>query len=246
LPTTVTSDPFIFNASELEAFAVSVAQEYANAKPWPHVVIDDFLEGTIADRLLHCFPKADDPLWLDWRKRNAVNQPRKLGIGHARNLETAHPLIHNLLFAFNSYPFLNFLEKLTGIQGLIPDPYLNGGGIHQILSGGKLDVHADFNHLRALNLYRRINVLLYLNKNWREEYGGNLEMWTPESTECEKEVRPIFNRLVVFATTKSTLHGHPKPLNTPEDVTRKSLALYFYTATRDPTQHYDQKVDWRP
>jgi hypothetical protein len=222
-------DIFVFNADELAQRADSLAQEYRSALPYPHVVIDHFLPGWAADRLVSVFPAPDDPLWLDWTKRDVLHQPRKQGIGHARQLEGADPFIHNVLFAFNSYPMIRFLETLTGIAGLVPDPSYVGGGLHQILSGGTLAVHADFNYLESLGLYRRLNLLLYLNKGWKESYGGYLEMWDSDMSRCLKRVLPIFNRCVIFNTLDTAYHGHPEPLACPPDSTRKSLALYYYT-----------------
>ena len=174
-----------------------------------------------------------------------MHQPKKQGIGHASKLEGAPPYLHNVLFAFNSFAFLDFLEKLTGIQRLLPDPHFHGGGLHQILSGGKLAVHADSTVLTPLHLFRRINALLYLNKNWPAEYGGDLELWNADCSRREKSIAPLFNRLVVFNTTKTSFHGHPKPLNTPDAVTRKSLALYYFTSEPNPGERYDDVIDWR-
>ena len=122
------------------------------------------------------------------------------------------------------------MSILTGIEKLLPDPYLYGGGMHQILNGGKLAVHIDFNDHKKLNFYRRINVLLYLNKGWRKNYNGQLEFWDENLSQCVKSVAPDFNRLVIFNTEKHFFHGHPKLLCVPEKVTRKSLALYYYAA----------------
>jgi 2-oxoglutarate-Fe(II)-dependent oxygenase superfamily protein len=127
---------------------------------------------------------------------------------------------------------VGFLEQLTGIEGLIPDPYFWGGGLHQITRGGYLKVHADFNRYSKLRLDRRLNLLLYLNRDWKEEYGGHLELWNEQMTTCERKILPIFNRCVVFSTTDYSYHGHPDPLNCPEQQTRKSLALYYYTNGR--------------
>ena len=103
--------------------------------------------------------------------------------------------------------FLEFLESLTGIDGLIPDPYYEGGGLHPIVPGGFLKVHADFNWHKDLKLDRRLNVIVYLNRNWKEEYGGHLELWNREMTRCERRVLPIFNRCVIFSTTDFSYHG---------------------------------------
>jgi hypothetical protein len=72
---------------------------------------------------------------------------------------------------------------------------------------------------------------VYLNKNWQTEYGGNLELWSKDMKTCVKSVEPIFNRCVIFNTDEDSFHGHPDPLTTPEDRSRRSLALYYYTAS---------------
>lgn len=237
---------FTFARAELLTRAEALRDEYRGAQPFPHVVVDDFLPADVASRLLTAFPPPDAPQWLDWRTRDTTHQPRKLGIGHASRLEGADSFLHNVLFAFNSSPFLIFLENLTGIEKLLPDPHFHGGGIHQILSGGKLDLHADSTVLSPLNLYRRINVLLYLNQHWKPEYGGDLELWNEDCTHCGRTIAPLFNRLVVFNTGKTSFHGHPKPLSTPDHVTRKSLALYYFTSAPHPGDRYDETIDWRP
>ena len=142
------------------------------------------------------------------------------------------PLTKGLLYHLNSSTFLDFLSQITGIENLIADSYLWGGGMHQIEQGGKLAIHADFNRHPRYNLDRRLNALLYLNPNWQEDYGGHLELWDREMTGCVVRIAPLFNRLVVFATTDFSYHGHPDALTCPEGVTRKSLALYYYTNGR--------------
>jgi hypothetical protein len=115
---------------------------------------------------------------------------------------------------------------------LIPDPRFDGGGLHQIVRGGKLGIHSDFNKHEAYGLDRRLNLLLYLNKNWREEYGGHLQLWDRNMTKCEAKISPHFNRMMIFGTTDFTYHGHPDALQCPEGMTRKSLALYYFTNGR--------------
>ncbi len=237
--------PFHFDTPKLELLGKSNHDKYVNATPFPHAIFDDFLTTKEASYILKDFPEPESPIWLDWRQRDTVHQPKKQGIGHASRLEGVSPYILNVLATFNSYAFLNFLEKLTGIEILLPDPYFHGGGLHQILSGGKLAVHTDFNQLDAINLYRRINVLFYVNKDWQEGYNGALELWDKDMTQCEASIMPIFNRLVVFNTNKKSFHGHPKPLNTPEHITRKSIALYYYTALPNKEEEYDGITDWQ-
>ena len=128
--------------------------------------------------------------------------------------------------------FLKFLEELTGITNLISDPSFRGGGLHSIYRGGKLGVHVDFNKHEQYGLDRRLNLLLYLNKDWREEYGGHIELWDREMKECVRSYLPKFNRVVIFTTTSASFHGHPEPLSCPEHMNRKSMALYYYTNGR--------------
>ena len=235
---------FTFSNNELQTLANDYKVIYNQAKPFPSVVIDNFLPERVANRVMKVFPKPDSEVWLDWKKRDTEHQPKKLGIGHASRLESADPTIHNILAAFNSFPFLNFLEELTGVKNLISDPYFHGGGLHQTLSGGKLSVHTDFNHLVNLGLYRRINVILFLNKNWKKDYKGYLELWDEDKKKCEAKIAPIFNRMVLFETNKKTFHGHPEPLNTHVGITRKSMAFYYYTSMPKEGELYDKKTDW--
>lgn len=174
-PSMVKRPDFItLDVEKLAAQGQALHAAYKVAEPFPHVVIDNFLPEQIANDILNAFPDKNAPMWFDWRQRDTVHQPKKLGIGHAERLVNAPPYIQHVLQVLNSYPILKFLQELTGISGLIPDPYFHGGGLHQILSGGKLAVHADFNFESFLQLYRRLNLLLYFNKDWEESYNGNL------------------------------------------------------------------------
>src|SRR5580698_3047972 len=142
-------------------------------------------------------------------------------------------------------------ETLTGISSVLPDPYYTGGGLHQIRPGGLLEVHADFSYHNALRLDRRINVLIYLNKDWREEYGGHFELWDRDVTRAEKKILPIFNRCAIFSTTSVSFHGHPVPLACPPERNRKSIATYYYTNGRpeeDPelTHRHEVAFQERP
>ena len=151
------------------------------------------------------------------------------------------PTTRSVMNQLNAAPFMAFLEKLTGIPGLIPDPHLRGGGLHEIRRGGALGVHADFNFYKRLNLFRRLNLLIYLNEDWAEEWGGHLELWDRTGKRCVQRIAPMFNRAVIFDTSNFSYHGHPQPLECPPDRSRKSLALYYYTveapADEDRTPH---------
>jgi Rps23 Pro-64 3,4-dihydroxylase Tpa1-like proline 4-hydroxylase len=217
--------PQTISFDELIRLGESLRPTYLAAAPFPHVVIDDFLPPALLDQVVAEFPGPDA---VDW-KRFKDGTGRKLATRDESQFgPTTLALIHHL----NSSRFIRFLEALTGIDCLVPDPHLEGGGLHQIERGGFLKVHADFNLHKKLKLDRRLNVLLYLNKDWADEYGGNLELWTQEMDRCVKKISPIFNRCVVFNTTDFSFHGHPEPLTCPEGRARRSIALYYYSNGR--------------
>jgi hypothetical protein len=143
--------------------------------------------------------------------------------------EAFGPATRRLVAELNSGPFLASLTALTGIEGLIADGTLTGGGQHQIARGGRLGVHADFPEHPENGLARRLNVIVYLNEDWQPEWGGALELWDADMARCVRRVQPELGRLVVFSTTRTAFHGHPDPLQCPEGVTRKSLALFYFT-----------------
>ncbi len=202
--------------------------QYAFAEPFPHIVIDDFLPTDFAAQLLAHFPS-------DKKEHDKVYE-KGYGGTHKRQVAPSDcdAFIQEAFSFFNSPPMLRFLEGLTNISGLLPDPYFAGGGFHEIYRGGLLGIHADFRVNEGLQLLRRVNVLIYLNQNWQENYGGKLELWDKTMQQKAKEIAPVFNRCVIFNTDADSFHGHPEPLNTPERITRKSIALYYYTALPIP------------
>lgn len=201
-------------------------EQYVSGDPFPHVVIDGLFDDADLDRVLAEFPT---PEQMRWRRFESPLE-KKLGYYHEDSVVT--PNVRAFLDAMNGFEMLLWLEAVTGMDGLIPDPYFGGGGLHQIEPGGFLKIHADFNVHPKLKVDRRANMLVYLNKGWREEWGGHLELWNPSMTECRKRIAPLFNRTVIFSTTDTSYHGHPHPLTAPEGVTRKSVSLYYYTAGR--------------
>lgn len=215
----------ILKAEDAKAYGASQHASYVNADPFPHIMIDNFLPDDLAETILSNFP--DKP----------VDKEVNFNMGYAGQFKRQIPPAHcneynrNLFAFFNSEPMLQFLESITGIEKLIPDPYFTGGGYHEISAGGLLGIHADFRVNKQLNLNRRINMLIYLNKNWQEEWGGCLELWDKSMTDAQKSIYPIFNRCVIFNTDQDSFHGHPDPLACPDNVTRKSIALYYYTAS---------------
>lgn len=210
---------------KMQAIGAEMATTYQTARPFPHIVLDDFLDPIVLDRVLEEFPAEEGIDWVRFQAKHEVKLASK-------SEQQIGLFTRYLIYSLNSSAFLNFLEQLTGIKGLIPDPHLWGGGLHQILPGGKLGVHADFNRYGRLELDRRLNVLVYLNRDWREEWGGHLELWTADMKTCVRRLAPLFNRLVCFSTTDFSYHGHPEPLRCPTGRSRRSLALYYYSNGR--------------
>ena len=230
---------FAFDRAQLHALALEHRDAYRDARPFPHIVIDGVFPEELLDAVLGEFPSAEQDEWLQFNSETE----RKL----ASNKETRMgEVTRSLLAELNAGPFVDFLEELTGITGLVPDPHLEGGGLHRIDRGGHLNIHVDFNRHPRTRLDRRLNVLVYLNHDWDPAWGGALELWSPDMQRREARIDPLFNRLVVFSTTESSYHGHPEPLECPEDRSRRSLALYYYSAGRpeegDSTLHSHNTV----
>ncbi len=206
--------------------AVPLRDRYAAAEPFPHIVLDGLFDEDVLDAVLREFPGPDGMRW------RSFDSPMEKKLGYYHETSTISMTIRGFLDDMNSFEMLLWLEAITGIEGLIPDPYFGGGGLHQIESGGFLKVHADFNVHPKLKVDRRLNMLIYLNKEWRDEYGGHLELWDGDRSACRERILPLFNRTVIFSTTDTSFHGHPHPLTSPAGMSRKSVSLYYYTAGR--------------
>jgi 2OG-Fe(II) oxygenase superfamily len=219
-------DGITLDASEAHALGVLLADDYRTGDPFPHIVIDSFLPDALIRRVRSDFPS-------EQLKSDVVFD---IGYGghHKRQIlpDECNGSAREFFAFMNSRAMLQFLEGLTGIDGLIPDPYFTGGGFHEIAHGGKLGVHADFRINDQLHLQRRLNLLIYLNEEWSDEWRGHLELWDTQMTACRARIAPIWNRCVVFSTGACTWHGHPDELLTPPGVMRRSVALYYYTASK--------------
>jgi Rps23 Pro-64 3,4-dihydroxylase Tpa1-like proline 4-hydroxylase len=209
----------------LKRLGVENAHRYQTNTPFPNIYFDNFLPVGVAKAAVRDFPEPKQLQWTEFADKDQA----KLAFDVVENLPSS---IREVLYFLNSRPMLQFLETLTGIKGIISDPYYVGGGLHQIKRGGYLEVHADFNRHTRLNLDRRLNVLVYLNEDWHEEYGGHFELWNKEMTEPVRKVLPLFNRCAIFSTTSTSYHGHPIPLACPPGRTRKSIATYYYSNGR--------------
>ena len=216
--------------------------QYQNNQPFPHIVIDDAFNIDMVREV-----EGELSGFSDWDGEKSFFGSIKKR--HCSNLNKLPPTTCLLLNYLNSSDFLLSLESLTGITGLIPDPYFFGGGVHSIIRGGFLKIHADFNWHNKLLLHRRINLLLYLNSEWDQSWGGALELWDAKMEKKRVEILPIINRMVIFNTTDHSYHGHPEPLKCPENKARNSIALYYYSSSRpenEVTRGKSTQTDYRP
>jgi len=188
--------------SRMRDLAGTAHASYLDAKPFPHVVFDNFFDPALLDLVLEEFPQPGQIKWQSFDNLQEV----KLGVGN-RNLVRTGDAVVDVSPEFQDFPAV--LERRHRYRQPDSRSGVRGGGLHQIVPGGKLGVHADFNRHRDYNLDRRLNLLLYLNKNWRDEYDGFLQLWDRDMTGCAAKVAPLFNRVMVFGTTDFTYHGHP-------------------------------------
>jgi len=221
--------------SDLNLVAEKKKEEYLSAGPFPNIVFDDFFNNDFLKTVVENFPNLE-------KINSSQKYINKNEVKFANNDYKNFPNSIKLLFDFmNSNIFLEFLQKITSIkEKLVIDEELNGGGLHQIKAGGMLKIHTDFNRHPTLALDRRVNILIYLNINWDQAYGGDLELWDKEMKFCGKKILPIFNRMVIFSTNDFSNHGHPEPTKCPNDVSRKSIALYYFSKGR-PASELDSK-----
>jgi len=242
---------FYFDEQGLSAFAAQRAAEFREATPFPHITWDDFLPADVIQLLIDEFPDVGDIEWQWWGPGRstpiAVRELNKLG---QSNETTFGPFTRHFMNQLNSATFVSFVERLTGYTDLIVDPSFNGCGLHSTGRGGRLMIHTDSNrHPHSGNsLHQILNLIIYLNQDWRDDYGGHLELWTKDMQPA-KRILPIANRAVLFFTGTRSLHGQPAPLNCPVGRRRNSLAVYYYTLHRPSDHDYDgmqRCVRWIP
>ncbi|MFA5710655.1 2OG-Fe(II) oxygenase [Mycolicibacterium sp.] len=215
----------LLNVEKLKRNAPDLRRKFQTAEPFSHLVLDDFLR--LAPSSADVFP---DSSWPSW---NEVDD------GYIRNKRFCFDIdripepFTTFIRELNEPPFLRVLEEITGIDKLLPDPYLFGGGLHLSGPGGILTPHTDFHYHRALNLYRRINIIVYLNEDWSLDDGGCLSFYD-QSGEAVQTVVPEWGTAVVFRTDDQSVHGYTVPI--AEGRWRRSVALFYYTAA--PTSDF--------
>ena len=204
-----------------------IRQDYQSKSPFRFVMFENFFKNDASEIIYKAYPAISDG---KWDGTTYIDQKNKF-----QKTEFEESSVFNTVFSeLNSKEFLNWLEYISEIEELVEDNDLFGGGLHQSINGAFLNVHVDYNFHPTTKFHRRLNVLIYMNKDWKDEYGGHLELWDFENGQKNLlgKFAPTFNRCVIFETNEISYHGHPKPLHTPANINRKSLATYYYTKAR--------------
>lgn len=209
--------------TRLVAERAALAARYRSASPYPHLVLDNLFDPAVIDRVAADFPGERTP--PDWVQYDTANEIKRT----SRGLIGVPPYANAFLWQLCSEPFLALLREVTGIEDLVADPMFHGGGLHESFRGNWLNIHADWTQHPHLPLVRRLNLIVYLTRDWREEWGGALELWSPGATAAGARVPPLFNRAVLFPTTEETLHGFPDPLACPPGVSRRSASVFYWS-----------------
>lgn len=201
----------------------ALSTKYANAKPFEHVVIPNFFEDSVVEEITRTFPEPG-------RGWNHYDNPieQKYSLNNFAGLEFTSNVFNEL----QSPRTIAMFSELTGIADLEADPYLHGAGLHAYPRGGKLDMHLDYSLHPIICRERRLNLIVYLNRDWRVDYGGHLQLWDSDLKKCTELITPNYNTAVLFRTSDISYHGIPAPITCPDGAYRKSLAIYYVSPPR--------------
>lgn len=200
----------------------AVRDRYRAASPFPYAVLDGAFDPAVLDRIAAEFPSRGGRDWLSYDTANEIKQT-------SRGILGLTPFTQTFFWQLCSDPFMAWLREVTGFADLTVDPLFHGGGLHESYRGGWLNLHADWTKHPVLPLTRRLNLIIYLNRDWDESWGGALELWSPGAEKAGAKVAPLFNRAVIFPTTSETLHGFPDPMTNPPDRSRQSISMFYWS-----------------
>lgn len=211
----------------LQKRSSEIERDFFSTKPFHYTMFEGFFDETAAESIYASYPSIKDGKWDGTTYIDQKNKFQKTAFEQGS-------VFTKVFLELNSEVFLRWLEKITRIKDLLADKDLFGGGLHQSIAGAFLNVHVDYNIHPKTKFHRRLNVLVYMNKDWKEEYEGYLELWdfSNDNKVLLAKYAPTFNRCVIFETNEMSFHGHPKPLKTPAGINRKSIATYYYSETR--------------
>jgi Rps23 Pro-64 3,4-dihydroxylase Tpa1-like proline 4-hydroxylase len=217
----------LINYERLNQHLASIEKDFNSKKPFRYTVIEDFFYKQSAEEIYNSYPTIENG---KWNGTTYIDQKNKF---QQTKFEEG-TILKSVFEELNGKQFLSMLESITGIEDLIEDDDLFGGGLHQSIKGAFLNVHVDYNMHPETKYHRQLNAIVFMNKDWKDEYEGHLELWDLTNGKMKQieKIAPIFNRCVIFETNEVSFHGHPKKLNTPDGINRKSLATYYYTKTR--------------
>jgi Rps23 Pro-64 3,4-dihydroxylase Tpa1-like proline 4-hydroxylase len=200
-------------------------ESFATAKPFRHIVFEGLFSDAILNGILDEYREVRGHDWLRYDNNNELKRG-------SRPNSRLGPSARAYFNAIHSGPFVEFLSHVTGITGLLPDPTLWSGGLHEVPHGGKFAIHIDFNRHPVTLLENRLVFITYLNHGWLPSYGGALELWNPQEEKPAAVVQPVFGNSILFYQSPTSWHGHPDPVNTPDGGPRRSVAAYYYTNGR--------------
>jgi len=206
--------------------------QFQEIKPFPYLVVDNYFDNEVLEEIASVFPKEDE---IEYYK---YNSPLEYKLAADDITKFPEPIARFFQEVLNGPEFLRYLEKVTGIEGLIPDPYLRGAGLYVAPPGGFIHMHLDANMHPQLQLHRRLNAIVYLNKDWLEEHDGCLQIWSGHKEGAkhvldrkEDAIAPLFNKMVIFEPSEISYHGHPDPYCGPAPG-RIAVSTFYYTADR--------------
>lgn len=214
-------------------FGEGQRQRYLSSTPFPHLIVDNLFPTALLQDVLQDVKSLDHPI-----ARNAYGSAKEFA---TPDPQAMGPTARRFLLDLCSARFCLFLEALTGIEGVIPDPHFEGGGVREIARDGFLRMHTGSSWNQKLRLDRRLSMLIYLNPDWDDRWGGHLELWDSEMKNQFIKVPPVFNKTVIFSTTDHSFYGFPNPLICPEDIRRRSLALSYYSNDHYSNGHHSNR-----
>ncbi len=216
------SKPMTILRDNLETFQ----KVYTSNQPYPHLVVDDLFDSEVLDQIVADFPKSEERDWIIWNTEHEFKLTSSGITGLSR-------LTQIFFLWLNSSEFIDQLKQIVGIDELVPDPLFFGAGLHEMFQGGWLDIHADYTQHPKMPLQRRINLLIYLNRDWNPDWGGGIQLQDQTNYKNQVSYPPNFNRTVIFPTTSETLHGVPNRLSCPTEFSRKLISVYYWSPSSD-------------
>lgn len=210
--------------------------DYSHGTPVPWLVFDDFLPEDVLKNVQDDIARMPSHIWSKFTRNGSF-------MLECNNLKYT-PYVRELVLNLNSGEFLHWLESITGLKKLISDPLLIGAGLMRCRNGDSLKMHTDFNWNEQLGLNRALSAVLYISKDWDASWGGDLEFWNFDRTECLHRIAPSPNRLLVWNYDQRLVHGHPNPISCPEGNNRDGLRLFYFTSNATPASPPHRSLYW--